>query len=132
MTEFAFTETVDVRYQDHDEMGHVNNAVYVTYLEEARTSYLTEGLGVPPMDLDMVVANLEVDFRRPVQFADEVEVGVSVTEVGNASFTMVYEIRDGEGVAVEGETTQVALEPDGSGTRRVPQDWRDAIAEVEG
>lgn len=131
MTEFAFTETVDVRYQDHDTMGHVNNAVYVTYMEEARFSYLTEGLGVPPMELNMVVANLTVDFRRPVQFADEVEVAVSVTDVGDSSFTMTYEVRDDEGVAVEGETVQVALEPDGSGTRRVPQDWRDAIDELE-
>lgn len=132
MTEFAFTETVDVRYQDHDTMGHVNNAVYVTYMEQARFAYLTEGLGVPPMELNMVVANLTVDFRRPVQFADEVEVAASVTEVGDTSFTMAYEVRDAEGVAVEGETTQVALEPDGSGTRRVPEDWRDAIADLEG
>jgi len=131
MTEFAFTESVDVRYQDHDTMGHVNNAVYVTYMEEARFAYLTEGLGVPPMDLNMVVANLTVDFRRPVQFDAEVEVAVSVTHVGDSSFTMAYEVRDSEGVAVEGETVQVALEPDGSGTRRVPQDWRDAIEDVE-
>jgi acyl-CoA thioester hydrolase len=100
-------------------------------MEEARFSYLTEGLGVPPMELNMVVANLTVDFRRPVQFADEVEVAVSVTDVGDSSFTMAYEVRDSEGVAVEGETVQVALEPDGSGTRRVPQDWRDAIDELE-
>jgi len=131
MTEFAFTETVDVRYQDHDTMGHVNNAVYVTYMEQARFAYLTEGLGVPPMELNMVVANLTVDFRRPVQFADEVEVAVSVTDVGDTSFTMTYEVRDGEGVAVEGETTQVALEPGGRETRRVPEDWRDAIADLE-
>ena len=131
MTEFAFTESVDVRYQDHDTMGHVNNAVYVTYMEEARFAYLTEGLGVPPMDLNMVVANLTVDFRRPVQFDAEVEVAVSVTEVGDSSFTMAYEVRDSEGVAVEGETVQVALEPDGSGTRRVPRDWRDAIEDLE-
>jgi len=131
MTEFAFTESVDVRYQDHDTMGHVNNAVYVTYMEEARFAYLTEGLGVPPMDLNMVVANLTVDFRRPVQFDAEVEVPVSVTDIGNSSFTMAYEVRDSEGVAVEGETVQVALEPVGSGTRRVPQDWRDAIEDLE-
>jgi len=132
MDESAYTTDVELRYRDLDTMGHVNNAVYVTYMEEARFSYLTEGLGVPPMELNMVVANLTVDFRRPVQFADEVEVAVSVTDVGDSSFTMAYEVRDDEGVAVEGETVQVALEPDGSGTRRVPQDWRDAIAELEG
>jgi acyl-CoA thioester hydrolase len=131
MTEFAFTETVDVRYQDHDTMGHVNNAIYVTYMEEARFAYLTEGVGIPPMELNMVVANLSVDFRRPVQFADEVEVAVSVTDVGESSFTMAYEVRDDEGVAVEGETVQVALEPGGRETRPVPEEWRTGFEELE-
>jgi acyl-CoA thioester hydrolase len=124
MTEFAFTETVDVRYQDHDTLGHVNNAIYVTYMEEARFAYLTEGVGIPPMELNMVVANLTVDFRRPVQFADEVEVG-------DSSWTMVYEVRDDEGVAVEGESVQVALEPGGRETRSVPEEWRAGFDEIE-
>lgn len=131
MTEFAYTTSVDVRYQDHDTMGHVNNAIYVTYMEQARAGYLMDALGVPLDELSMVVANLEVDFRRPVQFAREVEVAVSVTDVGNTSFTMAYEVRDDEGVAVEGETTQVALDPSTGESRRVPDDWRDSIAEVE-
>jgi acyl-CoA thioester hydrolase len=132
MTEFAYTTTVDVRYQDHDTMGHVNNAIYVTYMEQARSGYLMDALGVPLDELSMVVANLEVDFRRPVQFAREVEVAAAVTDVGNTSFTMVYEVRDDEGVAVEGETTQVALDPGTGDPRSVPQGWRDAIAELEG
>ncbi|MFB6270825.1 MAG: acyl-CoA thioesterase, partial [Halobacterium sp.] len=48
MTEFAFTHAVDVRYQDYDMLGHVNNAVYVTYLEDARTAYLGEYAGLEP------------------------------------------------------------------------------------
>ncbi|MFB6073024.1 MAG: acyl-CoA thioesterase [Halobacterium sp.] len=131
MTEFSYTATVDVRYQDHDTMGHVNNAVYVTYMEEARFAYLTEGVGIPPNELNMVVADLTVDFRRPVQFAREVEVAVSVTDVGDASFTMAYEVRDDEGVAVEGETVQVALDPETGESRRVPEAWRTAFEELE-
>jgi len=97
MTEFPYTTTVDVRYQDHDEMGHVNNATYVTYMEEARTKYLRDELGVPADELSMVVAHIEVDFVRSVQYADEVTVAVSVTDLGESSFTMAYELRDGEG-----------------------------------
>jgi len=132
MTEFSYTETVDVRYQDHDTMGHVNNAVYVTYMEEARFAYLTEGVGIPADELGMVVANLTVDFRRPVEYAREVEVAVSVTDVGDSSFTMAYEVRDDEGVAVEGETVQVALDPETKETRPVPESWRAAFDELEG
>ncbi|MFC3476801.1 acyl-CoA thioesterase [Halobacterium litoreum] len=132
MTEFSYTESVDVRYQDHDTMGHVNNAVYVTYMEEARFAYLTEGVGIPADELGMVVANLTVDFRRPVEYARDVEVGVSVTDVGDSSFTMAYEVRDDEGVAVEGESVQVALDPETKETRPVPESWRTAFDELEG
>ncbi|AAG19726.1 MULTISPECIES: thioesterase family protein [Halobacterium] len=131
MTEFAFTETVDVRYQDHDTMGHVNNAVYVTYMEQARFAYLTDGIGRAPTDLDMVVVNLSVDFNRPVEFADTVTVGASITHVGDTSFTMAYEVRDDDGVVATGETVQVALDPDTGQPRSVPDDWRRAIDAIE-
>ena len=131
MTDFSFERTVDVRYQDHDTMGHVNNAVYATYMEEARFDYLTERMGVAEDDLNMVVARLEMDFRRPVQYAREVDVAVSVTDVGGSSFTMAYEVSDDEGVAVEGETVQVTLDPETGGTRPVPDSWRDAIDDIE-
>lgn len=132
MTEFSYTATVDVRYQDHDEMGHVNNATYVTYMEEARAKYFRDELGVSADELSMVVAHLEVDFRRSVQYADEVEVAVSVTDVGESSFTMAYEVRDDEGVAVEGETVQVVLDPETGASQRVPDEWRESIRVLEG
>ena len=131
MTELSYTTTVDVRYQDHDEMGHVNNATYVTYMEEARTKYFRNELGVPADELSMVVAHLEVDFLRSVQYVDEVEVGVSVTDVGESSFTMAYEVRDDEGVAVEGETVQVVLDPETGTSTPVPDAWRASIRELE-
>ncbi|WP_232702256.1 acyl-CoA thioesterase [Halobacterium wangiae] len=132
MSEFQYTTSVDVRYQDHDTMGHVNNAIYVTYMEEARTGYLRDELGVAADDLSMVVAHLEVDFHRPVQYADEVEVAVSVTDVGESSFTMVYEVRDDEGVTVEGETVQVILDPETGSSAPVPEAWRESIRVLEG
>jgi len=131
MTEFPFSTTVDVRYQDHDTLGHVNNAVYVTYMEEARVAYLSEYAGLSMDDISMVVAHLDVDFRRTVEYADAVEVAVGVTDVGGSSFTMAYEVRDGEQVAVEGESVQVALDPETGESQPVPDEWREAFELVE-
>jgi len=131
MTEFPFSTTVDVRYQDHDTLGHVNNAVYVTYMEEARVAYLSEYAGLSMGDISMVVAHLDVDFRRTVEYADAVEVAVGVTDVGGSSFTMAYEVRDGEQVAVEGESVQVALDPETGESQPVPDEWREAFELVE-
>jgi acyl-CoA thioester hydrolase len=127
MTEFPFVHTVGVRYQDYDMLGHVNNAVYVTYMEDARTAYLAEYAGLEPADIEMVVAHLEVDYRRPVEHAEEVEVAVGVTDVGNSSFGFAYEIRDGDAVAVEAESVQVVVDPETGDSRPIPDDWRTAL-----
>ncbi len=129
MTEFPFTTTVDVRYQDHDTLGHVNNAVYVTYLEEARVAYLTEHAGLSMENLSMVVAHLDVDFVEPVQHAESVEVAIGVTGVGGSSFTMAYEIRHDDSVAVEAESVQVTIDPDSGKSHPVPKAWRAAFKE---
>jgi acyl-CoA thioester hydrolase len=127
MTEFGFTHTVDVRYQDYDMLGHVNNAVYLTYLEDARSAYFSQRLGLSFGDIDMVVAHLEVDFRAAIEDADEVDVAIAVTDVGDTSFTMRYEVRDGGTVALEGESVQVTVDPGSGESRPVPEEWRDAF-----
>ncbi|MCG1003550.1 MULTISPECIES: thioesterase family protein [Halobacterium] len=132
MTEFPFATTVDVRYQDHDTLGHVNNAVYVTYMEEARVAYLSEYAGLAMDDISMVVAHLDVDFRRTVEYADSVEVAIGVTDVGGSSFTMAYEVRDGDTVAVEGESVQVTLNPETGESQPVPDEWRESFEPVDG
>lgn len=131
MTEFPFTTAVDVRYQDHDTLGHVNNAAYVTYLEQARVHYFEEHADFEFEDLSMVVAHLDVDFYQPVAHADEVEVAVRVTDVGGSSFTMAYEIRDEGTVAVEAESVQVTIDEETGESRPVPESWRDAFAAAE-
>jgi acyl-CoA thioester hydrolase len=69
--EFAYTTTLPVRYRDTDTMGHVNNAVYVTYFEQARIDYFDAVLDIPLEEREMVLANLELDYRRSVTTDDE-------------------------------------------------------------
>lgn len=128
MTEFGFTHTVDVRYQDYDILGHVNNAVYLTYLEDARSAFLSERVGLSVGEIDMVIAHIEVDFLAPVEDADEVDVAIAVTAVGDTSFTMAYEIRDDGDVVLEGESVQVTIDPETGESRPIPDEWQAALA----
>ena len=64
----VFERLVHVRWRDTDALGHVNHAVFLTYLEEARDAFYTEALGSDP---HYVVARLEVDLRAEVQHADQ-------------------------------------------------------------
>jgi acyl-CoA thioester hydrolase len=64
MDEFGYTTDIEVRYRDLDTMGHVNNAVYATYLEQARMDYFRDLLGLTMDDVQGVIAHLEIDYHR--------------------------------------------------------------------
>jgi acyl-CoA thioester hydrolase len=104
---------VQVRFRDIDGMGHVNNAVYFTYIEAARTEYLYKLTGVGRVEqVDWIVASASMNYRRAVGYGDPLEVRVKPTRVGTTSFTLYYEIWDsakGEVVA-DGETVIVMFD----------------------
>ncbi|WP_049925749.1 acyl-CoA thioesterase [Halopiger goleimassiliensis] len=126
-----FTVDVPVRYRDLDPLDHVNHAVYASYLEAARTQFLEEVLGVPPADISFVIANLEIDYERPILAEHEPTVALWITHVGDSSCTMTYEIRVDDGVAATAETTIVHVDPDSKGPAPLSDDVRDRFREYE-
>ena len=132
MTDYSFEADLNVRFRDIDAMGHVNNAVYATYMEEARTAYFGEVLDAKLSEVETVLANLELEFRRSVELGDELTVAVRVPELGESSIPMEYEIRaDGE-VAATGEAVQVAYDREAGSSRPLPDEWREQIKAFEG
>lgn len=86
-----------VRWADLDALGHVNNVVYVDYLQEARVDMFRSRPGVPVRDLEdgLVVARTQVRYREPLLFRFEpVRIDVWVVDVRAASFTLAYEVYD--------------------------------------
>lgn len=136
---FEYTTEVEVRYADIDTYGHVNNATYATYFEEARIDYLDDVVDAGEALLSdsgsgvgIVIANLEADYSKPVRISDTVAVAVRVPRLGEKSFPFEYEVRTDEGVAATGETTVVTYDRDTESSRPIPEDWRDAITQFEG
>ncbi|AEH37474.1 acyl-CoA thioesterase [Halopiger xanaduensis] len=126
------TVDVDVRYRDLDTMNHVNNAVYASYFEEARVAYVDEVFDVDLENLNFVIAHLEIDFGRPLTIEDDPTVAVEITELGNSSATMAYDLRvDGNSVAT-GESTVVFVDPETKRPGPIPSDIRERIVEHEG
>lgn len=105
----AFRYPVDIRFRDLDAMGHVNNAVVVTYLEVARTRFwlacFADFLG--EVDFPFVVARVRVDYKRPMYLQDKLVVELWVSHVGRSSFTLTYRLWASEQLAAEAETVQV-------------------------
>ena len=94
-----FSHRLEVRFRDCDAMGHTNNAVYLTYLEQARFAHWRSlwGFGNPrtPPDLPgVILARVEADYKRPSRYGDVLEVRLRVAEIGRTSFRYDYEIVD--------------------------------------
>lgn len=125
----TFETTIDVRYRDIDAMGHVNNAVYASYLEQARIDYFSDLLGVDLSAVGAVLATLSIDYEQSVELADgEVTVALDVPEIGDSSLPMEYELfgPDGERVATA-ETVQVAFDKETQEPTSIPDEWRTEI-----
>jgi acyl-CoA thioester hydrolase len=97
-----FVHRLEVRFRDCDAMGHTNNAVYLTYLEQARFAHWRSlwGFGTPQLPAGMpgvILARIEADYKRQSRYGDILDVRLTVAELGRTSFKYEYEIVDAEG-----------------------------------
>jgi acyl-CoA thioester hydrolase len=137
MSEFHFYHPIEVRYGDLDPQGHVNNAKYLTYMEQARIHYLVHVSlfqnGQSFTDIGIILADAHVTFLASVQFGQPVRVGVRVTRLGDKSMTMEYRLEDaatGQELAT-GSTVLVAYNYRDRMTIQIPDEWRKILVEFE-
>ena len=115
-----FSHELEVRFRDCDAMGHVNNAVYLTYLEQARFSHwratglatmtlatASAGGGAPGDVPGVILARVEIDYRRPAKYGDRLRIDVGIATIGSTSFTYEYEIVDAAGELVAAAKTVI-------------------------
>ena len=127
----VFRHTLTVRFRDMDAFGHVNNAVYLTYLEEARVAFFQahnmRSLDVP--ERGTILAHAEIDYRTPARLGDVLHIDFVVSHVGNSSYAFTYKVtqdRDGTLVA-EAKSVQVCFNFVLNRVIRVPAEWRDTL-----
>ena len=129
---FAHTFSQDVAFRDLDGLGHVNNAVYLSYVESARLAYMQEVLG--PLELEElgIVADVKISFRSPAALGETLEVGHRVSRVGETSLVFDFEVRGGDGrLVAEGSTVHVAFDYGVQRPVPVPEEWRRLIESHE-
>jgi acyl-CoA thioester hydrolase len=134
-----FVHTIEVRFRDCDPMGHVNNAVYRTYLEQTRFAHWRSvwGRGAPQLPPGMpgvILARVECDYRRPASYGDLLEIRLRVAGIGKTSFRYDYAIVDQEGRSVlDAKTVQVIYDYSASRPVPIPGEIRTALErEMEG
>jgi len=144
--EFGYHHRIEVRYRDTDALGHVNNAVYLTYFEAARAGYyqaLTGAAfgtdhGADGEPRTFLIAEASVTYRAPAYFGEWLDVGCRVHWVSRSSFGLEYLITAAEssvGPARDiayGETAQVMFDPRARRPTRMPTDFLELIERYEG
>ena len=124
----AYEKRVEVRWRDMDALGHVNNAVFATYLEEARdelVAVLLEGISALT---DFALAHVSIDFRHEITQDDgHVTSRCRIVRVGNSSIRTSEELVKSDGtISAQAEAVLVARDPAG-GSRPLTQADRDAL-----
>ncbi len=111
-----------------DAYGHVNNVVFLRYLEEARIDFLFR----PEKDFKQgsVVARHEIDYKRQlVHRHSPVDIELWITQIRAASFTIAYEVKDGDQIYVTASTVIVPFDFEAQRPRRLTAEERDFLAE---
>ena len=109
-----------VRWGDLDAFGHVNNATYLIYAQEARFAWSKM--------LEMVVARAEVDFIAPIYTGDiYIDVEIWVHKIGNSSFALTYEMKNGDELVARVKTVQVTVSMDTKKSRPINDAERDFL-----
>jgi len=134
MEGFRLAVPVQPRFRDTDAMGHVNNAVYLTYFEVARTAYWRALTGSPRyQEVPFILAHTTIDFRSPAMVHEELAVGIRVSRVGTSSFECAYRVEEAMGrrLVCEGRSVQVIYDYARGASYPMPGDLRAKIAAFE-
>jgi acyl-CoA thioester hydrolase len=137
MSQFHFHHPIEVRYGDLDPQGHLNNAKYLTFFEQARIQYLRHlGLfaeGQSFMDIGVILADIHIAFKKPVEWGTPVKVGVRTMKIGTKSMTVeqtIVQAESGE-VFATGEVVMVTYDYHTGKSIPIPVEWREITSKFE-
>ena len=130
----VFETELKVRFRDLDAMGHVNNAAYFTFMEQARTEYYMRFAKARRVDeIEFILASAKCDFKAPIPWGETVVVSAWPTRIGQSSFSLAYELRSKATgtLFATGESVQVAYDYGAKKPKPIPGELRKALeAEV--
>ena len=133
---FKHTIPIQLRFNDFDALGHVNNSVYFSFYDLGKTDYFRNV--IPEMTTDqhvgVVIANIQVNFLLPVYPQENVAVQTAVTEIGHKSFKLLQQLIDLDTNEVKCicNTVMVGFDAQAKTTRPISDEWRKAINQYEG
>lgn len=134
---FKRSTAIQLRFNDLDSLGHVNNSIYFQFFDLAKTEYFA-GIEVDA-EIDwkkpaLIVANVNCSFLAPTIFRENIEVLTQCVHLGNKSLTLLQHLinRDTRELKCTCASIMVNIDPETNLPSPIPQIWRDAITAYEG
>jgi acyl-CoA thioester hydrolase len=138
MSDYKFFHPIEVRYGDLDPQGHVNNAKYLTYFEQARVHYLIH-LGLFSrdqsfMEIGVVIADIHIAYHAPTHYQDNIKVGVKTIKLGGKSIVLEQCVMDADTgkIMASGKVVMVTFDYKDLKSIPVPVEWKKKFNEFEG
>ena len=133
---FHFSTPIKIRFRDLDAFGHVNNAVYFTFMEIARVEYFKQIGLLQPGEFPspfFIIAEATCQFKAPIDMTTPLIIQVRVSRLGNSSFDMEYRFVDEVSgvVLASGRTVQVTFDYTANRSVPLPAEWRQALMAFE-
>ncbi|MFT4512139.1 MAG: acyl-CoA thioester hydrolase [Planctomycetota bacterium] len=127
---YRFDTEVPLRWVDVDSAGIINNAVYMSLMEQARYAYFTQLGLLQDHDVPFVLAETTMQFVSPGRLNMPIEVAAATTKLGTTSFHMSYEVRSGEQVLCKATMALVYVDKQMKPTS-LPDDFRETLTQFE-
>lgn len=131
--DFPYVVTTEVAFRDIDALGHVNNAVYLSYLETARIKFLHRAGAITRLgELPLILAEATVTYKSPALFGELLKIGLGIPRFGTKSFDFVYQIDGGDGRLVAlARTVLVAYDYAAGATVPVPASLKASVLDFQ-
>lgn len=135
LSDYKYKTPISIRFSDIDAVGHVNNAIYLTYFEVARLNYFREVIHWNLRENGIIVGRSEVTYLKPIMLEDEIICYVRTTRIGNSSFdvmhVLVKKTANGEEICTTGKTVCISYDYTANKSIPIPSKQRHRLIEYD-
>jgi acyl-CoA thioester hydrolase len=132
---YKYRTLIPIRFSDMDAYGHVNNAVYLTYFEIARSNYWREIIGWDWDANGIILGRSEINYLKPITLNDEIACYVRTTRIGNSSFDVTHVLvkitAAGEEICTTGKTVCISYDYRANKSVSIPKPQRQKMIEYD-
>ena len=134
-SDYKYKTPIPIRFSDIDAVGHVNNAIYLTYFEIARFNYWRDVTNWDLSENGVIVGRTEVNYLKPVMLHDNIACYVRVVRIGNSSFDIMHILvkitEKGEEICTTGKTVCISYDYSANKSVKIPDNLREKMIEYD-